>query len=37
MLLLQCLPPLQAQSYLLEEEDTYEPPVDPDSGGYFTS
>lgn len=29
---LQCLPLLQAHPYLLEEEDTYEPPEDPDSG-----
>ncbi|KAI0946547.1 hypothetical protein AcW1_009984 [Taiwanofungus camphoratus] len=27
-----CLPPLQAHPYLLEEEETYEPPEDPDSG-----
>ncbi|KZT70600.1 hypothetical protein DAEQUDRAFT_725137 [Daedalea quercina L-15889] len=27
-----CLPSLQARPYLLEEEDTYEPPEDPDSG-----
>ncbi|KAG6371256.1 hypothetical protein JVT61DRAFT_9721 [Boletus reticuloceps] len=28
----RCLPSLQACPYLLEEEDTYEPPEDPDSG-----
>ena len=28
----QCLPPLQANLFLLEEEETYEPPDDPDSG-----
>lgn len=28
----QCLPSLQARQYLLEEEETYEPPEDPDSG-----
>ncbi|KAJ7750391.1 hypothetical protein DFH07DRAFT_887939 [Mycena maculata] len=27
-----CLPSLEAHSYLLEEEETYEPPEDPDSG-----
>ncbi|RDB26718.1 Protein mlo2 [Hypsizygus marmoreus] len=27
-----CLPSLEANKYLLEEEDTYEPPEDPDSG-----
>ncbi|KAJ7472351.1 hypothetical protein B0H11DRAFT_1352201 [Mycena galericulata] len=27
-----CLPSLEAHPYLLEEEDTYEPPEDPDSG-----
>ncbi|KAF8066739.1 hypothetical protein FPV67DRAFT_1204345 [Lyophyllum atratum] len=27
-----CLPPLEANRYLLEEEETYEPPEDPDSG-----
>jgi len=27
-----CLPSLQANPYLLEEEETYEPPEDPDSG-----
>ncbi|KAF9561238.1 hypothetical protein CPC08DRAFT_664618 [Agrocybe pediades] len=27
-----CLPSLKAHPYLLEEEDTYEPPEDPDSG-----
>lgn len=27
----QCLPPLASNSYLLEEEETYEPPPDPDS------
>jgi len=27
-----CLPPLQANRFLLEEEETYEPPDDPDSG-----
>ncbi|KAI0330338.1 hypothetical protein GY45DRAFT_765582 [Cubamyces sp. BRFM 1775] len=27
-----CLPSLQARPYLLEEEETYEPPEDPDSG-----
>lgn len=27
----QCLPALEAQPYLLEEEETYEPPEDPDS------
>jgi len=27
-----CLPSLQAHPYLLDEEDTYEPPEDPDSG-----
>jgi len=27
-----CLPPLQADRFLLEEEETYEPPDDPDSG-----
>lgn len=30
-----CLPSLQAHPYLLEEEDTYEPPEDPDSGLSF--
>ncbi|KAI6026601.1 hypothetical protein BKA83DRAFT_4245427 [Pisolithus microcarpus] len=28
----QCLPSLQAHPYLLAEEETYEPPEDPDSG-----
>ncbi|TFY54048.1 hypothetical protein EVJ58_g9091 [Rhodofomes roseus] len=28
----KCLPSLQARQYLLEEEETYEPPEDPDSG-----
>ncbi|OSD08025.1 hypothetical protein PYCCODRAFT_1381299 [Trametes coccinea BRFM310] len=28
----RCLPSLQAHSFLLEEEETYEPPEDPDSG-----
>lgn len=28
----QCLPSLQVNPYLLEEEETYEPPEDPDSG-----
>ena len=28
----QCLPSLQTRPYLLEEEETYEPPEDPDSG-----
>ncbi|KAG6334756.1 hypothetical protein ID866_4333 [Astraeus odoratus] len=28
----QCLPSLLAHSYLLEEEETYEPPEDPESG-----
>ncbi|KAF8554501.1 hypothetical protein OG21DRAFT_1597299 [Imleria badia] len=28
----RCLPSLQAHPYLFEEEDTYEPPEDPDSG-----
>ncbi|PAV18042.1 metaphase-anaphase transition [Pyrrhoderma noxium] len=28
----QCLPPLERVSYLLEEEETYEPPEDPESG-----
>ncbi|KAF9269857.1 hypothetical protein L218DRAFT_983623 [Marasmius fiardii PR-910] len=28
----ECLPSLQANGYLLEEEDTYDPPSDPDSG-----
>ncbi|KAJ3569823.1 hypothetical protein NP233_g4802 [Leucocoprinus birnbaumii] len=27
-----CQPPLRARPYLLEEEETYEPPEDPDSG-----
>ncbi|KZT25885.1 hypothetical protein NEOLEDRAFT_1132888 [Neolentinus lepideus HHB14362 ss-1] len=27
-----CLPSLESRPYLLEEEDTYEPPEDPDSG-----
>ncbi|KAJ7841062.1 hypothetical protein B0H14DRAFT_2512457 [Mycena olivaceomarginata] len=27
-----CLPSLEAHAYLLEEEETYEPPEDPDSG-----
>lgn len=27
-----CLPALEASRYLLEEEETYEPPEDPDSG-----
>ncbi|KAG9311443.1 hypothetical protein JVU11DRAFT_8558 [Chiua virens] len=31
----QCLPLLQAHPYLLEEEETYEPPEDPDSGLSF--
>ncbi|KAG8221517.1 hypothetical protein J3R82DRAFT_1732 [Butyriboletus roseoflavus] len=31
----RCLPSLQAHPYLLEEEDTYEPPEDPDSGLSF--
>ena len=34
---LQCLPCLQAHPYLLEEEDTYEPPEDPDSGMMISS
>ncbi|PCH37219.1 hypothetical protein WOLCODRAFT_83469, partial [Wolfiporia cocos MD-104 SS10] len=29
---LQCLPSLQSRPYLLEEEETYEPPEDPDPG-----
>ncbi|KXN82937.1 Protein mlo2 [Leucoagaricus sp. SymC.cos] len=29
-----CLPSLQVYPYLLEEEDTYEPPEDPDSGEF---
>jgi hypothetical protein len=29
---LKCLPALQARPYLLKEEETYEPPEDPDSG-----
>ena len=28
----QCLSSLQKHPYLLEEEETYEPPEDPDSG-----
>jgi E3 ubiquitin-protein ligase UBR7 len=28
----QCLPSLEAHPFLLEEEETYEPPEDPDSG-----
>jgi E3 ubiquitin-protein ligase UBR7 len=28
----KCLPPLEGHPYLLTEEDTYEPPEDPDSG-----
>ena len=28
----QCLPSLHERPYLLEEEETYEPPEDPDSG-----
>ena len=32
LMLVQCLPSLEAKPYLLEEEDTYEPPDDPDSG-----
>ena len=28
------MPPLQANRFLLEEEETYEPPEDPDSGTY---
>ncbi|KAJ7868844.1 hypothetical protein B0H13DRAFT_1055333 [Mycena leptocephala] len=28
----ECLPSLEAHPYLLEEEETYEPPEDPDSG-----
>jgi hypothetical protein len=31
---LQCLPSLEANRYLLEEEEVYEPPEDPDSGIY---
>ena len=27
------MPSLEANSFLLEEEETYEPPTDPDSGG----
>lgn len=27
-----CLPPLKAEPYLLDDEETYEPPDDPDSG-----
>ncbi|KAJ7883417.1 hypothetical protein B0H14DRAFT_3432873 [Mycena olivaceomarginata] len=30
--LVPCLPSLEAHAYLLEEEETYEPPEDPDSG-----
>lgn len=33
MRLSQCLPYLLSRPYLLEEEETYEPPEDPDSGG----
>ena len=29
---IQCLPSLKAEPYLLNDEETYEPPVDPDSG-----
>ena len=29
---IQCLPPLTAEPYLLNDEVTYEPPDDPDSG-----
>ncbi|KAJ3541451.1 hypothetical protein NM688_g6082 [Phlebia brevispora] len=29
---IQCLPSLQANPFLLEEEETYEPPEDPDVG-----
>lgn len=32
LIVLQCLPALQAHPYLLKEEETYEPPEDPDSG-----
>lgn len=28
----QCLPSLEANPFLLKEEETYEPPEDPDSG-----
>lgn len=31
----QCLPSLKDHPYLLEEEETYEPPEDPDSGAHF--
>lgn len=33
----QCLPELEKYSYLLTEEDTYEPPEDPDSGTCYSS
>ena len=33
----QCLPSLEANPFLLEEEETYEPPQDPDCGEYFSS
>lgn len=33
----QCLPALEAEPYLLEEEETYEPPEDPDSSKLFCS
>jgi E3 ubiquitin-protein ligase UBR7 len=32
----QCLSSLEAHPYLLEEEETYEPPEDPDSGIYLS-
>jgi hypothetical protein len=32
---LQCLPSLDGHPYLVEEEETYEPPEDPDSGAHF--
>ncbi|THH08664.1 hypothetical protein EW145_g2547 [Phellinidium pouzarii] len=32
--IIDCLPPLKAQYYLLEEEETYEPPEDPDSADF---
>ena len=31
-LFFQCFPALEAQPFLLDEEETYEPPEDPDSG-----
>ena len=34
---MKCTLLLNAYPYLLEEEETYEPPQDPDSGNFFFS